>query len=164
MHWTHVTQTEQTPIKCLDKQFFVLLFTHMPCISEQGLARLLCSRVTGVKTFCRRDCIRWGKGCIHILYEIDRIHLYTSPVNLKHRAWRPRKYMMFTRDACIRVALFPGSLYNKEKMELGTFYNVLDVKDRHSLHVSMHESASTKFGAHNFCKYIWHKNSLLWQS
>ena len=45
---TQIEQTliEQTLIKCLEKQLFVLLFTHMPCISEQELTMLLCSRVT----------------------------------------------------------------------------------------------------------------------
>ena len=56
--------------------------------------------------------------------------------------------MLFTRDG--QVALFLGS---KEKTELCTFYNVLDVKDRHSLHVSIDESAPP-FGVHNFYKYI----------
>ena len=64
---------------------------------------------------------------------------------------------------CVRVALFPGPLYNKEKMELGTFYIVLDVKDRH---VTMHEMhpqslehiifAST-YGTKTFC-YDNHKS------
>ena len=34
---------------------------------------------------------------------------------------------------CVQVALLPGSQYNKGKTELGTFYNVLDVKNRNSL-------------------------------
>ena len=57
-----------------------LCFCSPTCISEQGLARLSCSRVTRVKTFAIETALDWGRDAY-----IFRIHLYTS-VNLKHHA------------------------------------------------------------------------------
>ena len=92
------TLIEQTLIKCLEKQLFVLLFTHMPCISEQELAMYVVVFQSYVsKNICHRDCIRLGKGRIHIQNSLVHIscELETSCVKTLYTY----KYVIFTRDA-----------------------------------------------------------------
>ena len=96
----------------------------------------------------------WGGGWIHSLWNIIRILLCTSPVkHLMHEdlacilTSTMSSCMMFTKDAY--DLLFPCSLCTKEKTELATLYNVLDVKDRLSLTTHAHEVTMAQ-------------NSLLW--
>ena len=74
-----------------------LCFCSPTCISEQGLTRFVLFQSYASKNICHRDCIRLGKGRIHIQNSL--VHISCELETSCMKTLYTYKYMIFTRDA-----------------------------------------------------------------